>query len=299
MNNYSRNMKHLLWLLGTACSVALFWACKSDPATKIPALEKRYEATNSPALADTLIQLYQAAVKVRPERTAENLRYLSRAAELKFLVQKDELTAAQWLNGAIKNYGEGQNLTEPIGVLMRIGHAYLYKNAAKLTTSPDDVDEMQANLRKHSVWIDSSLVRLEKTMGSPVVTDKKKADAFIEIAETYANLLEKSNPDKKVDLLLMAGALAKTIGNPNKAVQLYYNVGEKMPDHPKAPTALFMQAFVYENDLQDMQKAKAAYELFLQRYPNDPDYADDARTALQLLGKSPEEIIRQFEQNPQ
>lgn len=292
-------MKHLFWLLGAISCQALFFACKSDPATKIPALEKRYETTNSPGLADTLIQLYQDAVKIRPERTADNLHYLSRAAELKFLVQKDELTAAQWLNGAIKNYGEGQNLTEPIGVLMRISHAYLYKNAAKLTTSPDDVDEMQATLRKHYVWIDSCLVRLEKEMGSPVVTDKKKADAFIEIAETYATMLEKSNPDKKVDLLLMAGALAKTIGNPNKAVQLYYNVGEKMPDHPKAPTALFMQAFIYENDLQDMEKAKAAYELFLERYPNDPDYADDAQTALKLLGKSPEEIIRQFEQNPQ
>ena len=291
-------MKHTLWLLALLCG-SLFFACKSDPATKIPELERRYLASQSPALADTLIQLYQNAVKIRPERTADNLHYLSRAAELKFLVQKDELTAVRWLNGALKNFGEGQNLAEPIGVLMRIGHAYLYQNAAKLTTSPDDVDEMQANLRKHYVWIDSSLVRLEKEMGSPVVTDKNKADAFIEIAETYATLLEKSNPDKKVDLLLMAGALAKTIGNPNKAVQLYYNVGEKMPAHPKAPTALFMQAFIYENDLQDLEKAKAAYELFLKRYPNDPDYADDAQTALQLLGKSPEEIIRQFEQNPQ
>ena len=291
-------MKYTLWLLALLCG-NLFFACKSDPATKIPELERRYLASQSPALADTLIQLYQNAVKIRPERTADNLHYLSRAAELKFLVQKDELTAVRWLNGALKNFGEGQNLAEPIGVLMRIGHAYLYQNAAKLTTSPDDVDEMQANLRKHYVWIDSSLVRLEKEMGSPVVTDKNKADAFIEIAETYATLLEKSNPDKKVDLLLMAGALAKTIGNPNKAVQLYYNVGEKMPDHPKAPTALFMQAFIYENDLQDLEKAKAAYELFLKRYPNDPDYADDAQTALQLLGKSPEEIIRQFEQNPQ
>ena len=291
-------MKYTLWLLALLCG-SLFFACKSDPATKIPELERRYLASQSPALADTLIQLYQNAVKIRPERTADNLHYLSRAAELKFLVQKDELTAVRWLNGALKNFGEGQNLAEPIGVLMRIGHAYLYQNAAKLTTSPDDVDEMQANLRKHYVWIDSSLVRLEKEMGSPVVTDKNKADAFIEIAETYATLLEKSNPDKKVDLLLMAGALAKTIGNPNKAVQLYYNVGEKMPAHPKAPTALFMQAFIYENDLQDLEKAKAAYELFLKRYPNDPDYADDAQTALQLLGKSPEEIIRQFEQNPQ
>lgn len=292
-------MKYTFWLLTIALCGVQFGACKSDPATKIPELEKQYAASPTPGLADTLIRLYEAAVKIRPERKVENLHYMSRAAELKFLIQKDELTAVQWLNGAIKNFGEGQNLTEPIGVLMRVGHAYLYQKTPKLSTSPDDIDEMQAILREHYVWIDSCLLRLEKEMGSPVVTDMAKAQAFIEIAETYATLLEKSKPDKKVDLLLMAGALAKTTGNYNKAVQLYYNVGEKMPDHPKAPTALFMQAFIYENDLQDLEKAKATYELFLQRYPNDPDYADDAQTALQFLGKSAEEVVRQFEKNPQ
>ena len=56
--------------------------------------------------------------------------------------------------------------------------------------------------------------------------------------------------------------------------------------------ALFMTGFVYENDLMDLKNAKASYESFLKRYPNDPDFADDAQMALKMLGKSPEEIIK-------
>ena len=57
-----------------------------------------------------------------------------------------------------------------------------------------------------------------------------------------------------------------------------------------------MMGFVYENDLNDLVKAKATYEAFLQKYPNDPDFADDAKTALTMLGRSPEDIIKEFEQ---
>lgn len=292
-------MKHALWPAVFALFGAFLMACQADPARKIPALEKALSTSNSPGLADTLIRFYHAAAKAHPDKAADNLHYLTKAAELKFTYQKDELTAVRWINGAIKEYGSGQNLTEPIGMLTRIGYDFLYHKTPNLSGSREDLDEMQSNLLKYGAWIDSSLLRLEKEMGSPVVQDKSKAELFLKLAETYAALLETANPDKRVDLLLMAGALAKTIGNPNKAIQLYYSVGEKMPDHPKAPTALFMEAFIYENDLQDMEKAKAAYEMFLKRYPNDPDYADDAQNALKLLGKSTEEIIRQFEQNPQ
>lgn len=58
-----------------------------------------------------------------------------------------------------------------------------------------------------------------------------------------------------------------------------------------------MIGFVYENDLNDLENAKQTYEAFLQKYPNDPDFADDAQMALKNLGKSPEELIKEFEQN--
>jgi tetratricopeptide (TPR) repeat protein len=147
--------------------------------------------------------------------------------------------------------------------------------------------------------LQQKLAVLDKEMGGANVTNTQKASEFIKISETLAALLEKINPDQYVDLLLKAAGLAKTIDNPQKSIELYQKVVNGLPNHKKAPTALFMIGFVYENDLNDLVKAKQTYEQFLQQYPNDPDFADDAKTSLTMLGKTPEEIIREFEQKQQ
>lgn len=141
-----------------------------------------------------------------------------------------------------------------------------------------------------------TLAQLDKEMGGASPTDKTKALEFIKTAEELAALVQGSNPDQYADLMLKAAGLAKTIEEPRKAIELYHKVAIGMPKHPKAPTALFMLAFVYENDMRDLFKAKAAYEAFLERYPNDPDFTDDAQNALKQIGKSPEELAKQFEQ---
>lgn len=139
------------------------------------------------------------------------------------------------------------------------------------------------------------LTDLDKAMGGANVTDKAKANEFIKTSEELAKLVEKTNQNQYVDLMLKAAGLAKTIENPQKAIELYEKVADGLPQHPKAPTAFFMMGFVYENDLNDLPKAKSIYEAFLQKYPNDPDFADDAQTSLNMLGKSPEDIIKEFE----
>jgi hypothetical protein len=53
--------------------------------------------------------------------------------------------------------------------------------------------------------------------------------------------------------------------------------------------------YIHENYFQELGKAKAIYEQFLQRYP-DHDFADDAQISIENLGKSPEELIRIFEE---
>jgi hypothetical protein len=55
-----------------------------------------------------------------------------------------------------------------------------------------------------------------------------------------------------------------------------------------------MAAFTYENTLGNIGKANEFYTKFLDKYP-DHELADDARTAIKFLGKSPEEMVREFE----
>ncbi len=147
--------------------------------------------------------------------------------------------------------------------------------------------------------LQAKLVELDKAMGGASVTDKAKAAEFIKTSEKLAALVEKKNPDQYVDVLLKAAGLAKTVENPQKAIELYTKIVDGLPQHKKAPTALFMIGFVQENDLGDLVKAKATYELFLQKYPNDPDFTDDAQNAIKMLGISPDDIIKGFEKQGQ
>lgn len=132
-------------------------------------------------------------------------------------------------------------------------------------------------------------------MGGAAVTDKVKAEDFIKTSEELAALVQKNNPDQYVDLLLKAAGLAKAIEKPEKAIELYAQVMANAPQHAKAATAQFMTGFIYANDLNQLDKAKVAYESFLQKYPND-ELAESAKMELENLGKSPEELIKKFEQ---
>lgn len=148
-----------------------------------------------------------------------------------------------------------------------------------------------------SIELEASLLQLDADMTATngTLADTAKAAAFIRTAEEYAALVQPTNPDKYADLLLKAAGVAKSGGNSAKALELYATVAEKMPQHPKAPMALFMEGFILENDRGDTAMARVRYQAFLAKYPNDPDFADDAQNALKNLGKSPEEMIRQFE----
>lgn len=79
-----------------------------------------------------------------------------------------------------------------------------------------------------------------------------------------------------------------------KSLYLYEWLEAAYPDDDKAAQALFMRAFIYDNDLKQYDLAKPLYELFLQKYPKD-DFADDAQVLLKNLGKSPEEMIQELQ----
>lgn len=292
-------MRKLPFSLILLCAVVLISSCKNDLAKKITTLEQSYAKTASPATADSLLLFYREAVKRHPDDHANNFRYLVKGAEIQFFVKEDGPNAVKWANEALTNHGMKQNLTDVAGLFAQMWVARDYHKQSSTRFKPDEIDLIQGFLQKNQSWVDSSLQRLdhEMTAGNGVVTDKAKANTFIETAEGYSLIVQAEKPDKYVDLIMKAAGVAKSIGDPNKAIRLYYLVAEKMPQHPKAPTALFMMGFIYENDVNDLVKAKATYESFLKLYPNDPDYADDAQNALKLLGKSPEEIIREFEKN--
>ena len=136
---------------------------------------------------------------------------------------------------------------------------------------------------------------LEKRLFSPVSSgfDKVKADSLLAAYESFIKRFSDDSLTMKVSF--KAANLAMTMGNPARAIELFDKFIEKYPDNPKASVSMFFKAYIYENQLRNLDKAKELYLQFIEKYP-DSDFSSDARIALQNLGKSPEQMVREFEE---
>jgi tetratricopeptide (TPR) repeat protein len=126
--------------------------------------------------------------------------------------------------------------------------------------------------------------------------DQSRVDELISVYISYA----RSYPQDSLSpgYLFRAADVAMTTNRSNQAINLYQRIREEYPAYRKVPEALFLEGYVFENYLGRLDKAKAIYEEFLEKYP-DNDFATDAEISLKYLGKSPEELIEIFQQTQQ
>jgi len=112
---------------------------------------------------------------------------------------------------------------------------------------------------------------------------------YIEYADTYPDDIETPGT------LFKAADMSMNMNMAQKAIQLFDRIMTDFPDYEKAPQCLFLKGYIFENDVHDLDVAKQIYEEFLLKYPDD-EFADDAEISIKNLGKSPEELIREFEE---
>lgn len=155
---------------------------------------------------------------------------------------------------------------------------------------------------------ESSYVALEKMNIENLETEIKKREAALnkdtntmdrdkaaELMEAYATYGERfSNYENAADRMFKAGELAMGLGHKAQAIKYFEKVYNEYVDYEKRPYALFMKAFVLENQAMKYDQAKEVYEKFIAEFPNH-DMADDAEYSIKNMGKSPEELIREFE----
>ena len=123
--------------------------------------------------------------------------------------------------------------------------------------------------------------------------NRTEADKLIGLYVAYAD--EFPTDTEAAPYLFKAGDMAMNLNMPRKAIQMFNRILADYSDYEKTPQCLFLKGYVYENNLGDLQKAKAIYEEFLEKYPDD-EFADDAEVSIKNLGKSPEELIKEFEE---
>lgn len=126
------------------------------------------------------------------------------------------------------------------------------------------------------------------------MVDKQRANDLIASYLEYSNSFPEST--KSPEFLFKAGDMAMNLNMPQKAIEVFNRIINEYPDYEKAPQCLFLKGYVYENNMNNLREAKRIYEEFLLKYPND-EFADDAEVSIRNLGKSPEELIKEFEEN--
>ncbi len=140
------------------------------------------------------------------------------------------------------------------------------------------------------------VIQLEKELFGD---DAKEADEekALKLTKLYNDFAENYPKDSlSPDYLYKSAEIISNIGDSKKAIVNYDIIIKEYPNYKKVPYCYFMKGFVYDNKLKDMKKAEKAYNQFIEKYPNH-DLADDAEMSIKFLGKSNEEIIKEFEKN--
>lgn len=280
----------------------LLIACKTDPeAAKITQLEQAIAKESTPEAIQQLIVAYTDRIQKKPDDAIGNSALLGKIAGLQS--ENNQLTeAVETLKSGIRNYYSTPNTATHLWSLASIFQDK-FKNPSVATAIHKIYQETfpkGANIQaiKNKTLPDSlSLTDYIDRVGSNMYNDKthrldtKVASNFIEICEMYA--LVKPEDTKSPDYLHKAGETARAIRAFPRAIAIYDRIYANYPNFEKAPQALFLKAFTYDNDLKDFEKAKLYYTEFLAKFPND-DFADDTEFLLGNLGKNDEEIIKSF-----
>ncbi|HOI00534.1 MAG TPA: tetratricopeptide repeat protein [Bacteroidales bacterium] len=136
--------------------------------------------------------------------------------------------------------------------------------------------------------------KMEKELWSDPagLIDEVKADELLRAYLDYPGLFpEDTNAPR---LLMKAGELMMSLKQPEQAAGIFKRLYEEYATHQLASDALFMEAFVSENDLRDLDRARELYNRFLQDNPAHP-LAKDAAICLEHLGKTPEQILQDMQ----
>lgn len=118
-----------------------------------------------------------------------------------------------------------------------------------------------------------------------------------EVLKSYNEFIEKFPSDSSsANFLFKAADLSNGMRKYTEAIGLYGKFMEKFPDNRNVPSCLFLQAFIYDSNMHDQEKAKQLYAEFLQKFPFH-ELAPSAKASLEQinLGLTDEQLIKMFE----
>ncbi len=125
------------------------------------------------------------------------------------------------------------------------------------------------------------------------LADKAASDqtTLDQAVEHYKAFLQRfSQHEKAPTVLKQLAAIAQQKGDMQGAIALYERLLKEYPQSEQGDAAQFMIAFIYEEYLSDVERARNAYQLVIEHYPNS-ELAASAKQLLPNVGRDPEEWV--------
>lgn len=134
---------------------------------------------------------------------------------------------------------------------------------------------------------EATLFNEDMTVNDSVVT---------QVVEQYCLFVEQNPNDATApDWLFKALEISVSRKDVEKSVAICDKMMQDYPRFDKTPIGMYMVAsFIYEDQLHDFDKARTMYERIISDYPEN-EIIPSVQASLKNLGKTPEEIIREFE----
>ena len=139
----------------------------------------------------------------------------------------------------------------------------------------------------------AEIAKIEKELDKSSTPNKNELRIrLVEFYESFFNLF--SNDKLAADMLFKAGNQSVNLEKYQDALKYYSLAEESYPEYIKRPECIYLQGFIFDTYVSELGKAKEKYLLLINRYPKHV-LAEQAQISLDNLGKSDEDLIRQFE----
>jgi len=137
--------------------------------------------------------------------------------------------------------------------------------------------------------IKASEAKLKTTMTPDPYTYNLAVSNYLKFANAFPN-------DTFAPACLFDAAnISMSLNQYQRAIHLYDTVSLKYPAFKRVADCYFIRGFIYDDKLKDTAKARVMYQAVIDKFPHD-SLSVQARAALSILGKSYDEIIKQFEE---
>lgn len=138
-----------------------------------------------------------------------------------------------------------------------------------------------------------NIAQLEEDLYAEQMIDREKGIELINAYVAYSKDFPQDTSNAM--FLFKAGEIAMNLQLGEQAINFFKIASSSQENFRKEPECMFLAAFIYENQMNNLTQAENLYRLFLKEFPSHP-LAKDAEASIKYLGKSPEELIKMFQE---